>query len=150
MKITEALLAEHLVFHHIFDHIEAQAPKLRTMAEVRALAGLVESILAAHSHTEDELFIGPLEHCFEEFGQRDAFLEEHKEMNGHVARVRNATTVAKARECLLAAVAYSREHFDREERLVFPLAERVLKGDTLVTLGQAWVDERLKPRRKTA
>ena len=27
MKITEALMAEHLVFHNMFDHIEANAPK---------------------------------------------------------------------------------------------------------------------------
>ena len=34
MKITEALLAEHLVFHNLFDHIEAAAPGLKTLAEV--------------------------------------------------------------------------------------------------------------------
>jgi len=75
MKITEALLAEHLVFHSMFDHIEAMAPRLKTLVEVKSLAALMEQLLKAHSDTEDELFIGPLEHCFEQLGQRDAFLK---------------------------------------------------------------------------
>ena len=62
MKITEALFAEHLVFHSMFDHIETAAPALKTLAEVKALAALMEQLLKAHSDTEDELFIGPLEH----------------------------------------------------------------------------------------
>jgi hemerythrin-like domain-containing protein len=60
MKITEALFAEHLVFHTMFDHVEATAPKLKTLAEVKSMAAMMESLLKAHSDTEDELFIGPL------------------------------------------------------------------------------------------
>ena len=60
MKITEALFAEHLVFYHMFDHIEAVAPQLRALGEVKTLAALLESLLKNHSDTEDELFIGPL------------------------------------------------------------------------------------------
>ncbi len=144
MKITEALLAEHLVFHNMFDHIEVCAPKLKTLAEVKSVAALLESILRAHSDTEDNLFIGPLEHCFEQIGQRDAFLEEHQEIDGNLDRVRKATQVSKARELLLAAVDYSRRHFDKEERVVFPMAERILKNKTLTALGQTWIDQRTR------
>jgi hypothetical protein len=62
MKITEILLAEHVVFHNLFDHIEKTAPKVRTLAELRSLAATLETLLRAHSQTEDELFIAPLEH----------------------------------------------------------------------------------------
>src|SRR5512143_1689491 len=102
MKITEALFAEHLVFHNMFDHIEATAPKLKTLAEVKSLAGLMESLLKAHSDTEDELFIGPLEHCFEQIGQRDAFLEEHQEIDSNLRTLRQARQLQKARQLLLA------------------------------------------------
>ncbi len=142
MKITEALLAEHLVFHHMFDHIEATAPKLKTLAEVKSLAALMERMLKAHSDTEDELFLGPLEHCFEQIGQRDAFVEEHHEMDGNLQLVQQASRLKDAQQRLLAAVAHSRQHFDREERVVFPLAEQVLKETTLMELGQVWMDQR--------
>src|SRR5208283_5009407 len=144
MKITEALFAEHLVFHNMFDHIEARAPRLKTLAEVKSLAALMESLLKAHSDTEDELFIGPLEHCFEQLGQRDAFLEEHQEIDDSLKNVQEARQFKQARQLLLAAVAYSRKHFDKEERIVFPLAERVLKNKTLTTLGQTWVEQRAR------
>jgi len=144
MKITEALLAEHLVFHNLFDHIEATAPRLKTLAEIKSLAALMESMLKAHSDTEDELFIGPLEHCFEQIGQRDAFLEEHQEIDVNLKRVQEAKQVRLARQLLLAAVAYSRRHFDKEERIVFPMAERVLKTKTLTALGQTWMEQRTR------
>ena len=142
MKITEALFAEHLVFHNMFDHIEAAAPKLKTLAEVKALAALMEQLLKSHSDTEDELFIGPLEHCFEQLGQRDAFLEEHQEIDESLKHVQEAKDFKKARQLLLSAVTYSRKHFDKEERIVFPLAERVLNSKTLTTLGHAWMEQR--------
>ena len=142
MKITEALFAEHLVFHNMFDHIEATAPKLKTLGEVKSLAALMESLLKSHSDTEDELFIGPLEHCFEQLGQRDAFLEEHQEIDASLRNLQQAKQLKQARQLLLAAVAYSREHFDKEERIVFPLAERVLNNKTLTSLGRTWMEQR--------
>ncbi len=144
MKITEALFAEHLVFHNMFDHIEAASPKLRTVAEVKALGALLESLLKAHSDTEDELFIGPLEHCFEQIGQRDSFHEEHVEIDENLKLVQEAKLLRNAQDLLLAAVTYSRRHFDREERVVFPMAERVLKEKTLMDLGQTWMDQRTR------
>jgi hemerythrin-like domain-containing protein len=147
MKITEALLAEHLVFHSMFDHIEAMAPRLKTLVEVKSLAALLESLLKAHSDTEDELFIGPLEHCFEQLGQRDAFLEEHQEIDVSLKQLQQAKQFKLARQLLLAAVAYSRKHFDKEERIVFPLAERVLNAKTLTALGQTWMEQRTRVAR---
>ena len=147
MKITEALFAEHLVFHNMFDHIEAAAPNLKTLAEVKSLAALMESLLKSHSDTEDEMFIGPLEHCFEQIGQRDAFLEEHQEIDISLKNVQVTKDFKKARQLLLSAVAYSRKHFDKEERIVFPMAERVLKTKTLSELGTEWLRQREAAKR---
>jgi len=137
MKITEALLSEHLVFHNLFDQIEAAAPGLKTLAELKAVAAMLESMLRMHAEAEDALFFGPLEHCFEQIGQRDSFLQEHEEMDANLQLVDKAVRVKEALDLLLRAVAHSRRHFDREERIVFPLAERVLNEGTLEELGEA-------------
>ncbi len=142
MKITEALFAEHLVFHNLFDHIEVTAPKLKTLAEVKALARVMETMLRSHSDTEDDLFIGPLEHCFEQIGQRESFHLEHEEIDENLKKVQQATRIRQAQSLLLAAVAYSRRHFDREERVIFPMAERVLNVNTLEELGKVWMQQR--------
>jgi len=142
MKITEILMAEHAVFHNLFDHIEVVAPRLKTLAEVKALAAVVEKVHEPHSKTEDNLFIEPLEHCFEQIGQNETFHEEHKQIEETLAKVHKARTLRDAKRVLLGAIAACRKHFDKEERIVFPLAERVLKAKTLSDLGSQWLKKR--------
>jgi len=139
MKITEILLAEHAVFHNLFDHIEKTSPRLKTLAEVKSLAALLESVLRAHSLTEDELLIEPLEHCFEQIGQRETFHDEHEEIDDTLLDLQRTRDLKTARRLLLGAVTASRKHFDKEERIVFPMAERVLNARTLSALGERWV-----------
>ena len=144
MKITEALLAEHLVFHNLFDHIEKVAPKLKTLAEIKALAALAETMLAGHSKTEDELFMGPLEPAFEQIGQRETFHHEHELIDQNLVLVQKARQLKEGRHLLLTTVLLCRSHFDKEERIVFPMAERILKSKTLLDLGQSWMNQRNK------
>lgn len=142
MKITDVLRAEHAVFHNLFDHLEATVPGLKTLAEVKVLATVVEQLHAPHAKTEDDLFMEPLEHCFDQIGQNETFHAEHRKIEETLAKARQAKTVKEAKQILLGAVALSRDHFDKEERIVFPLAERVLKAKTLSELGQTWLRRR--------
>jgi len=142
MKITEALLAEHVVFHNVFDHIECVLPKLKTLAEVKAFAGLMEGLLRNHGGAEEEWVFAPLEHCLEQMGQRDTFENEHREIDENLGAVLKARRLAEARRLMLKAVLASRKHFDHEERIVFPLAEKVMKRETLAQLGKMWVAQR--------
>jgi hemerythrin-like domain-containing protein len=142
MKITEILMAEHAVFHNLFDHLEKTAPRLKTLAELKAVAAALETLVRAHSNTEDELFVAPLEHCLEQIGQSETFHEEHEEIDKMLLEVQKAKQAGVARKRLAQAVMACREHFDKEERIVFPLAERKLKNDTLQALGAAWMKRR--------
>jgi hemerythrin-like domain-containing protein len=142
MKITDILRAEHTVFHHMFDHIEASVPRLKTLAEVKSLALLVDKVMAPHSHTEDELFIAPLEHCFEQLGQQETFHQEHELIEATLAKVVSARTLKDGKRLLLGVIAASRKHFEKEERIVFPMAERILKSKTLTDLGSEWMKRR--------
>lgn len=142
MKITDILRAEHSVFHHLFDHIEATAPRLKTLGEVKSLAVLIEKVMAPHSKTEDDLFIEPLEHCFEQLGQRDTFHDEHEQIDAMLAKVGKARELKVARKLLLGVITAARAHFDKEERIVFPMAEQVLNSTTLSSLGKEWMKRR--------
>lgn len=142
MKITDVLRAEHAVFHNLFDHIEATVPRLKTLAEVKALATVVEKLHAPHAKTEDDLFMEPLEHCFDQIGQQETFHDEHELIEAELAKALKARDVKSAKRILLGAIAASRQHFDKEERIVFPLAERILKAKTLSELGETWLRRR--------
>ncbi len=140
-------MAEHAVFHNLFDHIESVAPRLKTPGEVKSLATLVDKVMAPHSKTEDDLFIEPREHCFDQIGQNETFHEEHRLIEEMLASVHKARTLQAAKKILLKAIAASRKHFDKEERIVFPMAERVLKAKTLSDLGAEWLRKREAARR---
>ena len=142
MKITDVLRAEHAVFHNLFDHIEAVLPRTRTLAGIKSLATIMEKLTGPHSRTEDELFIDPLEHCFDQIGQKETFHHEHELIAATLAKVHQARETRTARKLLLGAVAASRKHFDKEERIVFPMAERILKARTLTDLGEQWLRRR--------
>jgi hemerythrin-like domain-containing protein len=142
MKITDVLRAEHAVFHNLFDHIETMAPRLKTLAEVKLMSALVDKVMAPHSKTEDDLFIEPLEHCFEQIGQNETFHAEHRRIEEALANVQKTKTFKDAKRILLGAITTSREHFEKEERIVFPMAERILKAKTLTTLGTEWMKRR--------
>ncbi|HYV26877.1 MAG TPA: hemerythrin domain-containing protein [Candidatus Eisenbacteria bacterium] len=142
MKITNALLAEHAVFHNLFDHMERMTPRLKTLGEVKVMAELLESLLEAHSHAEDDLVMEPLDHCLEQIGQRELFDEEHKTIDQSVRQAQSAKSAKLARKHLLGAVIASRKHFDKEERIIFPLAEKHLSERTLESLGKAWLKRR--------
>ncbi len=139
MKITDVLRAEHAVFHNLFDHIETTVPKVKTLAEVKGLAILVEKLHGPHSKTEDDLFIEPLEPYFDQMGQKETFHDEHERIEAALVGVQKARTLKDGKKLLLNAIAGSRKHFDKEERIVFPLAERILKAKTLNELGEEWL-----------
>ena len=142
MKITQALLAEHVVFHNLFDHFEKTAPRLRTLAEVRALSGLLARMLDIHSKVEDVLLMEPLEPSLHQLGQHENFHDEHEEIDQCLAAIQAARQVAGAKGLLARAVAIARRHFDKEERIVFPLAEKLLSARTLHELGKRWEAQR--------
>ena len=98
-------MAEHAVFHNLFDHIEAALPRTRTLAEVKSLTTLVEKLLAPHSKTEDDLFIEPLEHCFDQIGQNETFHAEHRQIEVALTKAHQAKTLKEAKRILLEAIA---------------------------------------------
>ena len=142
MKITDVLRAEHAVFHNLFDHIETAAPRVKALAELKGLAILVEKLHGPHSKAEDDLFIEPLEPYFDQMGQKETFHDEHEHIEAALAAVQKTRTLKDAKRILLNAIAASRKHFDKEERIVFPLAERILKTKTLNELGEEWLRRR--------
>ena len=145
MKITEALLAEHMVFHNLFDRVEWLASRLSTLAEVRVCASLMAAMLHDHSVMEDELLMHPLEHCLSQLGQADNIHHEHDAIEAQLAAAESARQLKSARAALLQAVQLARQHFDKEERVIFPLADRQFNATTQTALRKRW-----EQRRKTA
>src|ERR1051325_5790936 len=107
MRITDALRAEHVVFHNLFDRVERMAPKLKTVAEIKSLAILMESLLKAHSDVEEQLLVEPLDHCLEQIGHCDTFHQEHREIDDNLKLAQSARTLNKSPPSPSAAATHS-------------------------------------------
>jgi len=140
MKITEALVAEHNTFLLVFDQIERVLPSLGTPAELRTMASIVEGLLESHARTETNLAYLALDHVLAHNGELKRMHQDHHEIDDRLRRVHTAKTCAEARRLLKVALLASREHFQLEERNVFPLLERALRKETLRALGQDWLE----------
>ena len=136
--ITQALVLEHAVFRAVFDQVERVLPTAIAAQEVRLLSTLVEGLLRQHGQTEEDLAYSALDHVLQEDGRLNRLHQDHHEIDEHFKRVHRATGLAEAQRLLTKALAASREHFRREEQIVFPFLERVLRPETLGALGENW------------
>lgn len=145
MKITEALVAEHTIFLSVFDQIERVLPSLTTPAEVGTMARIVEGLLEGHAKTETNLAYLALDHVLEHNGELKRMYQDHHEIDDRLRKVHTANTCAEARRLLKMAITASREHFQGEERSVFPLLEKAMHAETLTALGRTWMQRQAVP-----
>lgn len=141
LPITQALITEHAVFTTVFNKIEHQLPGLRTVEEVKLLGSLVETLLQEHGATETDLAYVALDHALDHEGRLDELHEDHHEIDSCLREVQAATTLADARHLLKLALHSSRNHFQREESNIFPLLEKMLQAESLVQLGDGWMEQ---------
>jgi len=134
-SITETLVADHAVFIGVFDWIKRTLPRLTTLEEAKMLAGLVEALLRDHGDVETDLAFIALDHALYDKGRLHRLHEDHEEIDDRLKRVQAATNLSDARRLLRLALLASRQHFRREERIIFPLIEKELQEETLTKLG---------------
>ena len=139
MKITELLTVEHTVYLGVFDQIERVLPSLSTPSEVRTMANIVEGLLEGHAARESNLAYLALDHVLAEKGHLERMHQDHHEIDSRLKKVQGAGTCAEARRLLQDTLRASREHFHLEEKVVFPIMEKLLQPETLTALGRSWI-----------
>jgi len=141
MTITQALIVEHTVFDTVFNQVVRALRKAQTAAEVKMLATLVEGVLRNHGDKEENLAYLALDHVLADKGELHSLYQEHQEIDDRWKRVQGAKDFTEARQLLKAALYAAREHFRSEERVIFPVVEQVLRRETLIELGQVWLQQ---------
>jgi hemerythrin-like domain-containing protein len=147
MKITEAFIAEHAVIYAQLDHLEQAVPATRTVGEVKAMAGLLEAALRSHADLEDELLFNGLEPGLDQMGKLEKVQHEHGAICKGLAMVRTSRSKKDAQRRLLNVVHLTRKEFDLEDRIIFRMAEELVREETLLRLGKAWARQRMVPWR---
>jgi hemerythrin-like domain-containing protein len=143
MKITDALLGEHGAFYAQFDRLEEILPHATSTGEVREQAALLAAALISHAKLEDEVLFRRMAQAGGDPGLLMTMEDEHVEIAALLARAQVTGNLEGARSALLEAVSLARNHFAKEERVAFPLAESLLDDDVMIALGSAWADRRV-------
>lgn len=143
MKVTEAVLGEHCVLYGLLDHLEATVPDADGLGALRRHASLLASVLEVHARLEDELILEPLVAAGgRSGGPPDAMIEEHERIRGALAEAREEDDPGRARDLLLHVIRTARGHFEKEERMIVPMAKRELDAERLEELGTRWLEDR--------
>jgi hemerythrin-like domain-containing protein len=142
MKITDALLGEHGVLYGLLDH-GAEGAGDWNLETVRANAEALVRVLKTHAHLENTLLFDALEPHFPAgMGPVAVMRTEHDEIEGAVERTLKTSDLEEGRRLLGEIRALAREHFSKEEQVLFPMAEQLLGAERLEELGQAWATQR--------
>jgi hemerythrin-like domain-containing protein len=143
--ITKILIMEHTVFCDVFDQIERILAGTKSADEVKALASVVEGLLVSHAETETNLAYSVLDHALADKGSLDRLHQDHHEIDDQFQRIHRTTNPAEAQRLLKKALLATREHFHREEKIIFPVLEKTLQPDTLRSLGGKWMESHSVP-----
>lgn len=147
MKITDAFIAEHAVIHTQLDHLEHAIPAAATLGEVKVMAALLDAALRPHAEAEDELLFNGLEPGLDQMGKLEKVQHEHDAICKGLEQVQSARTKKEAQRKLLSIVHLTRKEFDLEDRILFRMAEELLREETLDRLGKTWARKRIAPSR---
>ena len=144
MKITDALYGEHGLFHAHLDHLDGllggdEKPSLEVL---QGLARGLEAMVVSHAAIEEDGLFAALDASLGGMGPLEVMRAEHREIDRLAAAARNAPTAAACAGSLRDLLALLREHFHKEERVLFVLAQRHLDEDALNALGDAWAETR--------
>jgi hemerythrin-like domain-containing protein len=143
MKITDALLGEHGVFYAQFDHIEKAVPRMETLALVQSQGALLTAALAPHAQLENELLFRALElHLPTDSGPLAVMHMEHDEIEGTLDRLQEVKDLAEAKHLILHAIQTAREHFAKEEQVLFPMSKQILDSHIMEELAAKWAEQR--------
>ena len=142
MDIIDGLLGEHGVFYALFDWYEKSAARAETLADIQQIARPLAEALVSHAKLEDELLFPLLE--------SDNFLRmpllvmerEHKGIEQALQGVETCMRKSEALNQVLASIEAARQHFAKEERILFPRARQVLDEKQLAKLTRQWAEAR--------
>jgi len=142
MKITDALMGEHGLFRNLLQSVERLRAESHDLIELRTAGAVLDNALATHSDIEETIFFPALEPHIGDAGPLAVMRAEHEELDRYVSEMRDSEDVDYVKTVLRDLVALARTHFEKEEAILFPLAEEALGEAKLMELGQRWAAAR--------
>ena len=137
MKLVEALLGEHAVIYALLEKIE-QKQSDWTPAETTLAVVMLASALESHAAVEEDLLFRALEHHLGRgSGPLEVMASEHEQIEGLFARLGLASPDEVA-GLVTKLVTITKDHFRKEEAVLFKMAGELLGEELQHELGRQW------------
>lgn len=142
LRLTDALLGEHAVLYTLFDQIEAVAVTDANLAWIQQATVVLGAVVQSHAKLEEELLFPALEPHLGSEGPLAVMRAEHEEFKRTLRQIADMSDIEDGTDCLARALALVRDHFQKEEEVLFSLARQMLDDETQLRLGAAWAEAR--------
>ena len=142
MKLTDALLGEHAVLYDLFGHLRNTAVTSDDIAEIRAAVAVVDRLLLAHAKVEEELLFPRLDAHLGQMGPLAVMRAEHRGIDDLLTAARRETDVASLKNLIGRLLELVYGHFQKEETVLFGMAQQFLGDAVLNELGEEWAAAR--------
>jgi len=142
IKITTALLGEHAVFYALFDHLESSLVDAHCAGQVKARASTVAAALVSHARLEEQILFQSLEAYADLRGPLTMMRLEHSRIEQDLEHIQTLDDLPAAQQLARRIASMARQHFLKEEQVIFPFADRVLDPAASHAMGEAWAEQR--------
>jgi iron-sulfur cluster repair protein YtfE (RIC family) len=140
IQITAALLGEHGVFYALFDHFESSLDEAHCAGQVKARASTIAAALVSHAQMEEQVLFRRLDSYPDLIGPLAVMRLEHNQIEQALEHIQSIDDLALAQQAARQIAHLARQHFLKEERVIFPFAERALDQAASETLGGRWAE----------
>jgi hemerythrin-like domain-containing protein len=142
VNLTDALLGEHGVFYALFDQIEAVTATATSVVQIQQATVALSAVVLSHAKLEEELLFPALETHLGTTGPLAVMRTEHDEIEHALRQIGEARNLDDGADSVARALGILRDHFQKEEEVLFSIARQTLDEETQIRLGKAWAEAR--------
>jgi hemerythrin-like domain-containing protein len=142
MKLTDALLGEHAVIHKLFGYVRDTAANTNDVQAIHGAVSVLERLLLSHAKIEEDLLFPRLEPHLGQIGPLAVMREEHRGLEDLLDAAKQETDAGGLKAVIDQLLELAYDHFQKEEGVLFAMAQQFLDEATLTELGDEWAARR--------
>ncbi|MBI4392938.1 MAG: hemerythrin domain-containing protein [Euryarchaeota archaeon] len=142
LVVTDALRGEHGVLRALLDYAERAIPVADDMEQIRVIANVLDALLVSHADLEDALLLIPMRSKIGGDRSIGVFMQDHREIQSGIAKAATGADLIAAKASLNSVLGLARDHFEREERMLFPSADETVEKEESSRLAGEWAQRR--------
>jgi hemerythrin-like domain-containing protein len=103
---------------------------------------VLKAVLLSHANLEEALLFPALETHMGKSGPLAVMRDEHDQIELALKQIEDVQEVDEGVGCVARALNLARDHFQKEESVLFSMARQLLDDEAQTRLGEAWAETR--------